>query len=223
MEIDNTIMHEGMTHKAYRIIKNMIIKNELKNGHKITEMELMDKLSMSRTPIREAILRLSYEGFIIIHPRKCIEVVSITPSMIRSIFELRMLIEPNILRANAENLSKEKLKEIKTIFLNYNNCLNCKENDYIHELINLDYKFHSYLINISNNEYSRLLMEKLFDYATMIRFSTRVHEYRYLESCLEHIKIIDLILDDKIDEASEELHRHIEICYREAIQQFLNS
>lgn len=222
MAIENFVMREGMTHKAYRIIKDMIIKNELKPGQKITEMELMDKLIMSRTPIREAILRLSYEGFIIIHPRKCIEVVSITPAMIRSIFELRMLIEPNILKTNAQNLSKEKLKEMRTVFIDCND-LNCREGDYIHQLINMDYEFHSYLINTSKNEYSSLLMDKLFDYATMIRFSTKVHEYRYLDSCREHIKIIDLILDDKIDEASEELYNHIEISYKEAIQQFLNS
>ena len=56
--------------KAYEKIRKMIVLTKLKPGQEINVSELMEELNLGKTPIREALNRLSYEGYVRILPRK---------------------------------------------------------------------------------------------------------------------------------------------------------
>jgi DNA-binding GntR family transcriptional regulator len=61
---------ESLSEAAYRAIEEMIVTRQLRPGSMISENQLGEQLGCGRTPIREALQRLKFEGFVEIHPRR---------------------------------------------------------------------------------------------------------------------------------------------------------
>ncbi|MEM7443820.1 MAG: GntR family transcriptional regulator [Pseudomonadota bacterium] len=79
---------------AYLRLEQMIVMLELKPGSVITERELIERVGMGRTPTREAIQRLSWEGLIEVRPRSGIKIAEIRPDDFVKVTELRAVMEP---------------------------------------------------------------------------------------------------------------------------------
>jgi len=79
---------------AYAIIKSQILNSELAPGSQITEQALAQALNMSRTPVREAVVRLEQEGLLTIVPRHGVQISSLSPSDMREIYEILLSLEP---------------------------------------------------------------------------------------------------------------------------------
>lgn len=82
-----------LTDRAYAIIRDKIVSRSLEPGSAFTEADLARTLGMSKTPVREALLRLQVEEFVQAIPRRGHVVVPTRISEIRDIFAFRSLIE----------------------------------------------------------------------------------------------------------------------------------
>ena len=63
---------------VFNTLRQAILKGELEPGERLMEIQLAQKLGVSRTPIREAIRKLELEGLVVMIPRKGAEVARIT-------------------------------------------------------------------------------------------------------------------------------------------------
>ncbi len=79
--------------RAYEHVKSQILGGDLTGGTFVTEGAVAQQLGISRTPVREALLRLQVEGMVELYPKKGALVVPVTAREIREIFEARLLIE----------------------------------------------------------------------------------------------------------------------------------
>lgn len=79
--------------RAYDFIKQSILTGRFPGGTFVTEGGLADQVGISRTPVREALLRLQAEGMVELYPKKGALIVPVTATEIREIFEARTLIE----------------------------------------------------------------------------------------------------------------------------------
>ncbi|MBD8004535.1 GntR family transcriptional regulator [Bacillus norwichensis] len=86
-------MKNGLENKIYKMLKAAIINRELPPGTKLSEQELADTLNVSRTPIRSALRRLSYEMYVKIIPRRGAFVNQPTLKEVEDVFEMRILLE----------------------------------------------------------------------------------------------------------------------------------
>lgn len=84
-----------LSEQAYEAIKDFIIKNELKPGQMISIKSLAESIGISQTPIREAVLKLSRDGFIRGEPHKQFRVTEIGEGDVHQIYEVRRLLEPH--------------------------------------------------------------------------------------------------------------------------------
>ena len=84
----------GKTDYAYEYIKGKIISGEYPPLSDISEDTLQKELEVSRTPVREAILRLEKEDLVHVYPRKGTIVSAITLDLIEDVYGVRELIEP---------------------------------------------------------------------------------------------------------------------------------
>ena len=75
---------------AYEKLRMMIMTAELRPGQTLVESELMQQLQVGRTPIREALNRLSWEGFVKIVPRQCMLVNDIPLREVEAIYQMRL-------------------------------------------------------------------------------------------------------------------------------------
>lgn len=89
--------------QAYLRVKEMILEGELPAGDMITEGQVSADLSVSRTPIREAFLRLEAEGWLRLYPKRGALVVPVQPNEMEQVFEARQLIETHAVRVVSQD------------------------------------------------------------------------------------------------------------------------
>ena len=94
-ETDKTpIKRQGsLTDKAYAWLKNEIMENRMSPGFQAFESDLAHSLDMSRTPVREALIRLQNEGLIEVLPRRGMRVLPLRLSDMREIYEVLNAVE----------------------------------------------------------------------------------------------------------------------------------
>ena len=83
------MQHYVLKENAYKIIKNKILGLEIKPGSRIWEDRLANEISMSRTPVREAINELASEGYVNKIPRKGVFCLELTKDQIKEILDVR--------------------------------------------------------------------------------------------------------------------------------------
>lgn len=78
---------------VFNTLRQAILKGELKPGERLMEIQLADKLGVSRTPIREAIRKLELEGLVLMIPRRGAEVAKISHKSLQDVLEVRRSLE----------------------------------------------------------------------------------------------------------------------------------
>lgn len=81
------------TDRAYEFTKGRVLDSTFAGGHLITEGEVAGALGMSRTPVREAFLRLEGEGLLRLYPKRGALVVPVSVGEVEAVMETRMLVE----------------------------------------------------------------------------------------------------------------------------------
>jgi DNA-binding GntR family transcriptional regulator len=98
--------------KAYHVLVDRIVSLDIPPGSALIEADLMRDLGMSRTPIREALQRLSQEGLITHVPRRGVTVAEIRPQDFQQICEFRAGTEGMAARLAAERITSAQLAEL---------------------------------------------------------------------------------------------------------------
>jgi DNA-binding GntR family transcriptional regulator len=83
----------SMATTAYQHVKQAILTRQYDSGALVTEGEIADRLGISRTPVREALLRLDAEGLITLYPKRGALVLPVSGQEVRDVFETRELVE----------------------------------------------------------------------------------------------------------------------------------
>lgn len=83
----------GAKDRAYESVKQQILTGTLPGGELVSEGEIAAALTMSRTPVREAFLRLESEGLLRLYPQRGALVVPVSPGEVRSVIEARLVLE----------------------------------------------------------------------------------------------------------------------------------
>lgn len=203
--------NKGLKNRAYEMIKKRVITCEYPPDTLLNEAQLAESLGFSRTPTREAIIQLESEGFLRVIPKKGILVTPITPSEIYQIFEVRSRIEPIVLKMAESNLEEEVLEDFRTKILTPGTDM---ASGY-----RLDTAIHLYFVERCGNSYLTEMMQKVFDRNSRVIIASRQNGLHLDQSRLEHLNIIELLLDGKTEEAAQKLEEHIGHCRDDA---FLN-
>ncbi|MGD1823148.1 MAG: GntR family transcriptional regulator [Pleomorphochaeta sp.] len=195
------VKKQTLKEKAYEYIKNKIINCEYAPNAFINEEMIASELSVSRTPIREALMRLEQEQLINILPKRGIIVCPLTPDLITSIFETRLLIEPFIIENYGQYLDKNKLLEFKKLY----------EGEYRKDRseFEIDDEFHGFLSSCSKNTYLVKTLENTTVHNQRIRIYSGIKVFRVPRTYDEHIHIISALLEDDYKLAANKLREHI--------------
>ncbi|MDO5088662.1 MAG: GntR family transcriptional regulator [Leptotrichiaceae bacterium] len=197
---------------AYEYVKNKIINNEYKEREIIHEKKIAEELSISKTPVKEALSQLENENFVIINPRKSVSVTEIDLKLIKDVFQVRSRIEPLLVELTILFLDRTELKSSLLDFrkkfekMGQKNKVSGVEFDKLYG----GYKYF-FAENCGNFFFSRQ-MTLVYDHLERIRKVLYGPDNRRLEAIEEHIDIIDLILNDEISiETIKELcEKHVE-------------
>ena len=92
---------------VFNTLRQAILRGELKPGERLMEIQLANKLGVSRTPIREAIRKLELEGLVLMIPRRGAEVAEITERNLRDVLEVREALEELSVKLACEQLQRQ--------------------------------------------------------------------------------------------------------------------
>ena len=91
---ENTLIEVGsLVDEAYHGIRRRILDNQWAPGFQAMEQEVALQLGMSRTPVREALIRLGKEGLVEVIPRRGMRVLPVSPNDMREIYEILTALE----------------------------------------------------------------------------------------------------------------------------------
>lgn len=130
----------------YQILKERILSIELQPGQKISEPALAKEFNCSRSPIREALSRLQYEGLVHVEPKKETTISKIDSDLIIQSYYARCVLEYEILiEIISTNRYIELSHKMEVVLSEMESILTSVEHpvtEYLKEIIDIDNQFH---------------------------------------------------------------------------------
>lgn len=192
---------------VFNTLRKAILRGELKPGERLMEIQLANKLGVSRTPIREAIRKLELEGLVLMIPRKGAEVAQITEKNMQDVLEVRKALEELAVQLACERVTEEQIEEMKEAAEEFRKVL--KSGD-VTKIAEADVKFHDVIFAATNNQRLVTLLNNLREQMYRFRVEYLKQKECYPQLLEEHEELIDLISGGKVDEACKIMGRHID-------------
>ena len=169
---------------VFNTLRQAILRGELKPGERLMEIQLANKLGVSRTPIREAIRKLELEGLVLMIPRKGAEVAEITEKNMRDVLEEM----------------KKAAEEFRMILKNKD----------ITEIAEADVRFHDIIYMATDNQKLILLLNNLREQMYRYRVEYLKREEAHPQLIAEHAAIIEYISKGEMKAATDVMCKHID-------------
>lgn len=196
----------SMSNYVYEKIKDQIIKFDLKPGEKISENEISNVLGVSRTPVREAFIRLKKDMLLNIIPQKGTYVSHIDLDLVEEARFIRESLELAVFQLAAEDFPEEYIVKLKeNIYLQE---FKIKENLFM-DFLQLDEKFHSLIFEGCNKSLSWDMIEQLNSQYKRIRMLTFIEDMNWDKTISQHKALVEYIESGDADKGKEILKDHI--------------
>ena len=191
---------------AYAEIKRRILSNEYQGGFQALEDELCEELSMSRTPLKEALVRLHNEGLVEILPRRGMRVLPLTARDIADIYEVLSPLELLAVRSLAEN--PDNSAQVMRLQAEVDGMKRAMEKDDLDAWAVADERFHRVLVDASGNPRLTSAARTLLDQSQRFRmFTLRLRE-KPVNSTRSHERLVAAIRRHDVEKALEEHSGH---------------
>lgn len=198
---------------TYLIIQKHIINGTFKPGERLTEQNLAEMFSVSRTPIRQALKQLENDG-LVTPLKKGYIVRTFTESDIVQIYNLRALLEGYAAAQAAIHRSQEDLHLMKQANDIYSTIINKHPKsslslEEVQKIMEANRLFHDAIINAAKNDYLQFHLKKLVIVPLVFRSFYWYDKYELKRSYQSHETILQAIAQHDVDRAKTALVEHI--------------
>ena len=194
--------------QAYRTIKARILENHYPPGQQVLEQQLANDLGMSRTPVREALIRLQNEGLVELIPRRGMRVVPLSPADMQEIYEVLTALEVTAVELLARRShSPEALRPLAEALKDMETRL---DQDDLDGWARADARFHQTLITLSGNKRLAGMAATLADQAHRARMVTLRLRPKPDQSIREHREVLEALQAGDGRQAGERHRQHRE-------------
>src|SRR5690349_4182139 len=192
--------------RVYAHVKQGVLDRRYEGGTLLTEGELAEAVGVSRTPVREALLRLEVEGLIKLYPKKGALVLPVSAQEIADVVETRLLVEEHAARkaVPAPAALIERLEELLA---------KQQEQAAAGDLAGAavtDRCFHAEIVRSGGNAILSRLYDQLRD--RQLRMGVAVmhsHPDRVAKTLAEHAEILEALRSGDVEAAVGVVHRHV--------------
>lgn len=193
---------------TYRILKENIMNLSLKPGEEISEAEISEALNVSRTPVREAIVKLKEEKLINVFPQKGSLVSRMNLKLIEEAAFLREICDKEILKIVCQEKNKETLlKELKKNLEYQRIAVEYDENTY--EFFRLDNLFHELIYTHCNKMNIWKAIKRLSTHYDRLRLFDTLEKMNFLEIINQHEGIISVLENEEKEKVDYIIENHL--------------
>jgi DNA-binding GntR family transcriptional regulator len=192
--------------RVYSHVKEAVLDRRYEGGTLLTEGELAEAVGVSRTPVREALLRLEVEGLLKLYPKKGALVLAVSAQEIADVVETRLLIEEFAVRKVvpastrligrlAELLEEQRQRAV--------------DGDLAAVSV-ADRSFHAEIVRAAGNQILSKLYDQLRDRQLRMGVALmEAHPERIAKNVEEHAELLAAIREGDADRATHCVRRHV--------------
>lgn len=199
--------HKPLRELVFEEIRRSILEGDLKPGQRLMEIDLAEKLGVSRTPIREAIRKLELEGLVAIEVRKGAYVAGISVSEMIDILEVRSVLEGLAASLAAKKITEEEIQSLKEVSEKFDQAV-IKNN--MTDMLEYNNQFHNIIFEATKNKKLIQMANSLQE--LVLRFKVAYFkEYKRAQDIpVEHEMILSAICNKDPIAAQKNGQHHVE-------------
>ncbi len=194
---------------VYLELKHKILTGEIVSQTRLMEIDLSEKMNVSRTPIREAIKRLADDGLVKVEPRRGAYVANISIKDMLDVFEVREDMEGFVAKLAAQRITDAEKDELKAIAAEYEKAIEVADDK--ERIIELDEKFHNFIVKCSGNETLSELVHYVQELSLRFRYLYYDDSSLYESTAEQHNRIMEAINSGREEEARFEADAHVKM------------
>ncbi|MBO0661699.1 GntR family transcriptional regulator [Jiella sp. MQZ9-1] len=183
----------SLVHAAYEAIKRAICNGEFAPGFQGSEIEIAERLGMSRTPVHQAIIRLQAEGMVELKAKRGVVICALSPADMRAIYDVIVAVEGMAAMLAAERRTVERQALCADLEALNGGLRQAIDGDDLHRWAALDSDFHARLVEGSANGRLEQIAKVHLDQSHRARRMTLRLRPRPVRSLAEHQAIVDAI------------------------------
>lgn len=192
---------------VFNTLRQAILKGELAPGERLMEVQLAERLGVSRTPIREAIRKLELEGLVLMIPRKGAEVAKISEKSLRDVLEVRRSLEELAIELACQRMTEEGIEELEEVQEEFRDAV--IKGDAM-EIAETDEAYHDIIYKGTNNDRLVQILNNLREQMYRYRLEYIKDEDKRQVLLFEHDNILKAIRQRKVEEAKTAMREHID-------------
>jgi len=195
----------GTVDRVYEELKGLAIRYAIKPGSRLNEGEVARRLGVSRTPVREALNRLTAEGFLSFTPSQGFFRKPLDSTEVFDLYEMRQAIEVAAARLAAGRATEQSLRELDE-FLSVS--ADYSDTRHVDRLVRFDEEFHERIVKLSGNHEMLTCLLNINDRIRFFRWID-METGRRRDTQGEHRQVLEALQARDADQAADVLHAHI--------------
>jgi DNA-binding GntR family transcriptional regulator len=192
---------------VFKTLRQAILKGELEPGERLMEIQLAERLGVSRTPIREAIRKLELEGLVLMIPRKGAEVAKISEQNLRDVLEVRRSLEELAIDLACQRMTEEELEDLRAKQALFAKAI--EEGDAM-QIAQTDEQYHDVIYNSTKNQKLVQMLNNLREQMYRYRLEYIKDENKRQVLLVEHEYILKALSLRHVQEAKRAAREHID-------------
>lgn len=194
---------------GYTVLRREILEGRFKPGDPLKERDLVKRLGISRTPVREALRRLVADGLAEMHPRRSIVVSSYSEEELREIYELGSVLEAFVASLAAEKASGEDIAILESLQRKMEQLVQSSSEDLAQAYAPLDQEFHRRITSAARNSRIAQLLRQSISMRLLNNVMARYTREDFGISVAQHRAILDAIAARDAKAARQAMTDHI--------------
>jgi DNA-binding GntR family transcriptional regulator len=191
----------SLADQAYHAIRGLIVSLELAPGAVIDERQLVERLAIGRTPVREALRRLAQERLVEVYPRRGLFVTGVDVRELARLSEVREVLEPEAARLAAERATDADRRELGALLVELDTAGG--------ELMALDERIHRAVYRAAHNDLLEATLEQYYVLALRIWSMALDRAHDLGEAVEEHRALLEAIRSGDAERAADTMRAHV--------------
>jgi DNA-binding GntR family transcriptional regulator len=192
----------SLADQAYHAIRGLIVSLELAPGAVIDERQLVERLAIGRTPVREALRRLAQERLVEVYPRRGMFVSGVDVRELARLSEVREVLEPEAARLAAERATDTDRRELGALLAELDTAGG--------ELMDLDERIHRAVYRAAHNDLLEATLEQYYVLALRIWSMALDRAHDLEEAVEEHRALLEAIRSGDAERAADTMRAHVQ-------------
>ena len=192
---------------VFNTLRQAILKGELAPGERLMEIQLAQKLGVSRTPIREAIRKLELEGLVLMIPRRGAEVARISEKSLKDVLEVRRSLEELAIELACQRMTEEDMQALEEAQKAFKAAID--QGDAM-KIAETDEAYHDVIYHSTRNKRLVQILNNLREQMYRYRVEYLKREEAYPQLIAEHAAIIEYISKGEKKAATDVMCKHID-------------